>query len=79
MRIKDRSGCIICWTDRAIRDSKSDGKEGRGEGAALWPAIKRRAKGHEIKGEGRERERKVAVVDTRGGDSANQVAADWRC
>lgn len=51
-RIKDRSGCIICWIDRAIRDSKSDGKEGRGEGAALWPAIKRRAKGHEIKGEG---------------------------
>lgn len=37
---------------------ESDGKEGWGEAAAaLWPAIKKRTKGHEIKWEGEERER----------------------
>lgn len=48
-------------------------------GRVIWPVIKKRVERTRRQKEEGGGGKVAVVVDTRGGDSANQVAADWRC
>lgn len=63
--------------DRPSDHPESDGKEGRE--SYLARDQETRGKDTETGGGGGGGGKVAVVVDTRGGDSANQVAADWRC